>query len=564
MGIFSRLFNRRGEDGSGPADAEPEGEAQILEPASAEEMARESTPSTGGRPSTPKALPLLDPLDPDDFEVRTKSGRNKRLSAPNVPSSAPPLDEASGTIDIELPPSAIPSLEPEQVFELDPESLEDVVDAPPPPPPLAAPPPPALLSAPEPPPALSLSEPFPSEAPPALVLPEPLAALGQSTLLAAPEPPPGLALSEPFASEPPRAAEPPPALVLPEPLVVPEPPRAPPPPAPPPPAVEKEEKSPDSFDFDADFERGFDASLRRTSRPSPPVDDGRPIPDTVTTESDRQQLRDLFHDMAAHYVGQVRDFMLELRRTEAATIWIPLCEPVVGRLRSMCETLSMPEVSSALQDFASSLEHAKNASTGVVRGAERDELLAAYDRLIMLLPRAFEIGDVGREAIIVELLLLQVPGVRSLTLEKLYRAGVHQFEGFLKADPAELAAVAGIDVSVAQQIVQRFREYRQSVTGVLAEPEPGVERSRLLQLVQLLRQQQADYERASQGWSDDAKAEKRRMRRARLETLSHAHVALARLGESERVARLKKMGVEWQLEELENYLREFNLEAPRG
>jgi hypothetical protein len=485
MGIFSRLFNRRPDGSTEDGEAEQQDEAatagddaasqtHTIEGVSPDEaMLPELPPDRPSQDSISRRGLQLDPLDPADFEVRTKSGRKRLLSVREESDPPPPNPE-----------------EIEELEELEPvETLETVVEQ--------------VVQA-EPPPLTRKLTPQPIDV----------------DQLFGPD------------SEPGR-----------------------------PPLPSKPELVDDGDDLDAALERGFAASRRRTSRPSMnavAADSG----DSVTTESDLAQVRDLFHDMATHYVGQVRDFMLELRRADAAAIWIPLCEPVVQRLRSMCETLTMPEVSSALGDFGGALERAKNAPGGVVQGAEREAVLASYDRLIELLPRAFDVNDTGREAIIVELLLLQIPGVRHLTLEKLYRAGISQFDSFLRADPGELAAVSGIDVTLAEQIVRRFREYRQSVTGVLAEPEPDVERNRLVPLVAQLREQHDGYEKASARWSDEAKADKRRLRRERLETLSQVYVVLARLGEVDRVARLKKMGVEWQLKDLEGYLREFNAGAP--
>lgn len=481
MGIFSRLFNRRREDGSDDGEAEqlesegvPTEEEEASQTHTIETLSADDAVLLDLEPDRPSEDSIsrkglqLDPLDPADFEVRTKSGR-KRLLSVREESVPPP--------EIQLPAPELGDDIPEVPLE----EIESV-------------------SAPKLPPlAIDVEQLFGPDAEPG-------------------NPPskPGLVMDD------------------------------------------------DLDDLDAALERGFAASRRRTSRPSMNAltIDAPMKSDPVTTEADLAQVRDLFHDMATHYVGQVRDFMLELRRADAAAIWIPLCEPVVKRLRSMCETLTMPDVSAALGDFGEALERAKTAPGGVVQGEERQAVLASYDRLIALLPRAFDVNDTGREAIIVELLLLQIPGVRHLTLEKLYRAGVSQFDAFLRADPAELAAVSGIDVALAKQIVTRFREYRQSVTGVLAEPEPDVERNRLVPLVSLLREQQDGYEQASSRWSDEAKAEKRRLRRARLDTLSQVYVVLARLGEVDRVAKLKKMGVEWQLKDLESYLREFNAAMP--
>ena len=227
----------------------------------------------------------------------------------------------------------------------------------------------------------------------------------------------------------------------------------------------------------------------------------------------------------------------------------------------MCDTLGMPELSRALETFATLFDHAKDLPEGVVQGELRQQLLVAYDQMVALLPRAFELST-GREKLLVQLLLLQVPGVRQLTVDKLQRAGFDKFDAILNSNPAELAAAAGLDTSLAEQIVQRFREYRRSVTAVLAEPVNSQERRRLRELVENLREQQDGFERASAGWSNEAVADKRRLRKERAQKLSDIYVVLVRLGETELVSSLEKMDVKHQLEELTRYLLQSRGYAP--
>jgi hypothetical protein len=297
----------------------------------------------------------------------------------------------------------------------------------------------------------------------------------------------------------------------------------------------------------------FDASRRRSDRPAPP--EAEPGLDSVTTEQDMAAIRDLFNAMAVNHMAQVRDLMLELGRVEVATTWVGLCEPAVQSMRKMCEKMELPELSQALDDFAASLNVAKSAPTGLVQGEPRERLLAAYARMMEVLPCAFELGS-GREAMLVQLLLLQVPGVHKLTIDKLYAAGLHQLDAFLNAKPDELAAVAGIGLGLAERISQHFRDYRRSFQSVLAEPTPAEEHRRLADLAERLRGEHAEFERVSRAhWSPEMQAEKRRLLGQRRTTLSSIYVSLTRLGEVERVDALKKKPVARQLAELEAYLR---------
>ncbi len=303
----------------------------------------------------------------------------------------------------------------------------------------------------------------------------------------------------------------------------------------------------------SELEARFDASRRRSDRPAP--SDSAPALDAVTTEQDMAAIRDLFSAMAVNHMAQVRDLMLELGRVEVATTWVGLCEPAVESMRRMCEKMELPELSQALDDFAASLTVAKSAANGIVQGEPRARLLDAYQRMMQVLPCAFELGS-GREAMLVQLLLLQVPGVHKLTIDKLYAAGLHQLDAFLNAKPDELAAVAGVGLDLAARITQHFRDYQRSFHSVLADPVPAEEHRRLTDLVERLRGEHAEFERVSRAhWSPEMQADKRRLLGQRRTTLSSIYVSLARLGEVDRVDALKKKPIGRQLTELEEYLR---------
>ena len=303
-------------------------------------------------------------------------------------------------------------------------------------------------------------------------------------------------------------------------------------------------------DLAAEIDERFAASLL------PGVPDAGPStddPDVVTTAADLDAVRQLFSEMAGSFMRQVRDFMLELRHTDASTSWIELCEPALQSLRSTCEQLDTPHLAEALDEYVGLLQEAKVSGSGRVEGAIRQSVLACYDRMVELLPEAFEVSG-GREPVIVQLLLLQVPGVHKRTVEKLYAAGVHHIEAFLKGKPAELAAVSGIELELAERIVQKFHDYRRRVSSLVAQSIPDEERDVLLRMVEQLREQNEGYERARAGWSAEHRATKRRLRRQRGQTLKEIYVVLARMGEVERIDELEKLPVRAQLEQLERFL----------
>jgi hypothetical protein len=160
-----------------------------------------------------------------------------------------------------------------------------------------------------------------------------------------------------------------------------------------------------------------------------------------------------------------------------------------------------------------------------------------------------------REPIIVQSLLLQVPEVRKVTLDKLYAAGLTRLEMYFVSKPEEIAGAAGVDDDVAKQIVDKFRNYRREIEKA---PDEGYvrERKQLRDLTDALGRQNVAYDRAALDWSKEATTDKRRLRQERDETLLSINVMLARLGEVDRVRELEKLPFHGKVKELESFLEE--------
>src|SRR5690606_36978647 len=80
---------------------------------------------------------------------------------------------------------------------------------------------------------------------------------------------------------------------------------------------------------------------------------------------------------------------------------------------------------------------------------------------VSALPTAFELGNQRdrREAILVHQLLLQVPDVHKLTVDRIYAAGLSTISGLAGAAPSELHQVAGIPRERAAAVVAHFQTY---------------------------------------------------------------------------------------------------------
>jgi hypothetical protein len=212
----------------------------------------------------------------------------------------------------------------------------------------------------------------------------------------------------------------------------------------------------------------------------------------------------------------------------------------------------------ALADFAEALTIAGADGGTTIEDAARERLLSAYGKLSSELPEAFETEaeQSRREAVIVHSLLLQIPDVRKITVDKLYAAGLTSLDVLFLAKPDDVAATTGIGMRLATRIVEHFQSYRRDIMSAPPNPQRTAERERLTTLAAQLREVHAEYEEAAQGWSDEAAQKKRKLRQARSEALLQVKVLLARLGEFERLGELEKLPFTRKIERLEHYLRE--------
>jgi hypothetical protein len=185
-------------------------------------------------------------------------------------------------------------------------------------------------------------------------------------------------------------------------------------------------------------------------------------------------------------------------------------------------------------------------------------LILSYSELVRLMPQAFTLDAERdqRESIIIHSLLLQIPDVRKLTVDKIYAAGLTTLDVIFLAKPEDLGATAGIPDWLSEKIVDKFQAYRREIQAVAPDASRSAERAKLATLISDLRAQQEGYERASNDWTEDAAEEKKRLRQARQDTLLQINVVLAQLGEVDLIHELEKLPFERRIERLNTYLRE--------
>jgi hypothetical protein len=264
-----------------------------------------------------------------------------------------------------------------------------------------------------------------------------------------------------------------------------------------------------------------------------------------SSPSDIAQAQNLFKQIAGAYISPVRHFMIELRMGEASKDWISVCSPALASMAGSAERMGLTQLTRALEELKTALDASDSAAGPTVSGAARDAVLAKAERLMTELPEAFAVDAESdrRDPIIVRSLLSQVPGVRKVQIDKIYRAGITSLAMFLVAKPQEIAETTGLDLELCSRVLDRFLRYKKELLSGPADAEQARELARLAQLSK-------DLERLNEEYEDD----KKRVRRERGEVVHEINVVLARLGNVTLVEELERLPFARKVEELTTFL----------
>ncbi len=259
--------------------------------------------------------------------------------------------------------------------------------------------------------------------------------------------------------------------------------------------------------------------------------------------------RDLFLQLATVHLRHVRDFMIDVKSGQATVEWLQLCEPAIRSVRQMADQLELQDLAGALDAYGNALKFCAESSGMAINPESTARLLAAYDPLVALIPSAFSLDAVKsrRDGVIVHSLLLQIPQVRKVTIDKLFAAGLTTLDAFFVARADEIAMTTGLDIDVAKRIVERFTAYKKETVSQSVDEERSVERKRLATLTEELAKQHEAFELAEK--NDEGK-KKREARKAREAALLEIKVVLARLGEEERATAIDKVPFAQKVAEL--------------
>jgi hypothetical protein len=286
----------------------------------------------------------------------------------------------------------------------------------------------------------------------------------------------------------------------------------------------------------------------------------------TSSDSDLSAVRATFEALAGEHLFQVRGMLAEARIGRATAAWISPAQSEVRSLRRMAAEVEVPGLAQALAEVESALDEARRAGVAMLEGGPNDRLLDAGARLRRVLPAAFATEDDNdrRQAIIVQALLQQSQSVDDWTVERLFAAGLNRLDRLLLGRADEIAAAAGVAPAVAAEIAAGVASYKQQGGGLVAALDRGAELRKLAGIVSELSEVQQAFDRASSGWSEQDRTAKRRLRRRRETVYARVRLALARLGELERLARLEQLPFQRKIEELEPFVAQARLSVPPG
>ena len=317
-----------------------------------------------------------------------------------------------------------------------------------------------------------------------------------------------------------------------------------------PPAVPALQVAVPAHELVSSVDRAFDDLLAPPPAATAPA--RQAIAPGISTAADLAALHATYAELAVEYCAPVRNVMIEVRWGEPPVLWLEVVRSALVSLRAMAAQVDLPALAAALDRFNDAVKTAIASGEPVVGPQRREQLLEAYAQLPVCLPRAFDLeGERDRrEPIILRSLLLLVPDLGPLTVERFFSAGLNRIETIAKASPEEVAAVTGIAVPLAAEILAQVRAER-----TLAAGDPAEELRRLGALAAQLAEEHLAQARAAAGWSAESRTEKRRWRGQRERTLLRIKISLARLGEVERIERLDCLPFARKIEDLESLLR---------
>ena len=276
-------------------------------------------------------------------------------------------------------------------------------------------------------------------------------------------------------------------------------------------------------------------------------------------QTDRAQNEELFAGIAANYARPVKDFMFELEVGSAPKEWIEVCRPILATLKDAGESMELWNITKLISTLDKELEKAQEDEGPWPSKSWSERILFIYGKLVELQPDAFAVDETDRrrESIIIHSLLLQIPDVGYVSLEKLYRVGLTSREMLFAAGPRDLVTTAGLPDELSGLICMEVQAYRERTEG--ASPEELRERgmTRLREKVPELVGHHLAFNEAKDAVDTTGKLAKikRASREKRRELALEIDLLLAEIGEVEFVREIQSVAFSQRIKKLERYLQ---------
>jgi hypothetical protein len=270
---------------------------------------------------------------------------------------------------------------------------------------------------------------------------------------------------------------------------------------------------------------------------------------------------ELFAAMAGTHARPIKDFLLELLVGSTTKQWLDVARPAAQSIHKAAGELGQAELVAALAGFNDTLESAAKAVGSKVDGAERDGIIRAHAALSAALPQAFDLVKERdqREPLVVRHLLLQVPGVHKVTIDKLYAAGLASLDALCRSSTDDLVQLGRLEREGADAILNRFRQYWNERAS---QPVHKAEEKARKKLATLLEQLGLAHEAFQRAEADEDREKKRDARSARRASSLAINVLLAQLGEVDLVEELERSPTERRIERVRSYVDQMARARP--
>jgi hypothetical protein len=262
---------------------------------------------------------------------------------------------------------------------------------------------------------------------------------------------------------------------------------------------------------------------------------------------------ELFRAMVATHAQPIKDFLLELVVGPTSKLWLDIARPALDAVRRGAGELAEPELVLALTALDEAMNAASKSVGLKIDGHERDGLIRAHTTLSAALPQAFDLVKERdlREPLVVRHLLLQVPGVHKVTIDKLYAAGLASLDALCRSTVDDLVQLGRLEREGADAISSRFRQYWNDRA---AQPVHRAEDRARRKLSTLLEQLGTAHQAFQRAEADEDREKKREARNARRASALAINVLLAQLGEVDLVEELERSPTERRIARVRSYV----------